>query len=226
MHPVIKTAKENARNLLEPEALELFKEYNLPVPSYQMVTTGQEAVKAAAEIGFPVVLKIVSSQIIHKSETGGVKVGLNSPEEVATAWDAIQERIGEHVGKDAIEGMIVCEQVDKELECILGMTKDPQFGPALMFGLGGIFVELIKDVSFRVLPIDRDDAREMVEETKAFQLIRGLRGSAPKDMDSVIEFIMNCGRMIAENPEIAELDVNPLAVLEKGVVALDARVLL
>jgi acyl-CoA synthetase (NDP forming) len=155
-----------------------------------------------------------------------VQIGLNSAQEVAEAWDGIEKRISGQAEQDSIEGMIVCKQIEKGLECILGMTRDPQFGPALMFGLGGIFVELIKDVSFRVLPIDREDAREMVEETKACRLIRGLRGAAPKDMESVLDFILNCGKMISENPEIQELDVNPLAVLEKGVVALDARVLL
>ena len=226
MHPLVEKAKAESRNLLEPEALELFKAYNLPVPAYQLAQTRDEASKAAAELGFPVVLKVVSPQVIHKSDVGGVKVGLDTAEAVAEAWDDIMNSVKGNVNGASIAGVLVCSQVEKDLECILGMTKDAQFGPALMFGLGGIFVELLKDVSFRVLPISRHDAQEMVEETKAYQLIKGIRGQQPKDMEAVVDFIMNCAKLIEENPVIEELDINPLAVLEKGVSALDARILL
>ena len=226
MHPLIERAQKESRNLLEPEALELFEAYNLPVPAYELVQTKEDASKAALRIGFPVVIKVVSPEVIHKSDVGGVKVGLESAEAVSEAWDTLMDSVKKNVEGASINGVLVCSQVEKDLECILGMTKDPQFGPALMFGLGGIFVELLKDVSFRVLPISRMDAQKMVEETKAYQLIKGIRGQQPKDMEAVVDFIMNCAKLIEENPVIEEIDINPIAVLDKGVAALDARVLL
>ena len=223
MHDAISRAVREKRNLLETEALRLFSDYGMPVPEFQLVKTKAEAEKKSKQIGFPVVLKIVSPDIIHKSDVGGVKVNLITAEQIEKAYDEIMGNIGEGV---QVEGMLVRKYVPQGLECIVGMTKDPQFGPALMFGLGGIFVELLKDVSFRVLPLTRQDVELMIKETKGYSLLKGTRGESKKDIPALVDFLLKTQRLIEENPAIQEIDINPLAVFEKGVWILDARVIL
>lgn len=226
MHDLISKAKADNRNLLEPEALRLFADHGLPVPDYKLVKTQEEAIEAARQIGFPVVLKIVSPDILHKSDAGGVKVGLSTAGETAAAFEEIMSNIEKKAPEAKIEGILVVGNAPGGTECIVGMTKDPQFGPALMFGLGGIYVELMKDVSFRVLPLTREDAEEMIKETKAYRLLKGLRGEAPGDIQALIDFLLKTASLIEKNPQIEEIDVNPLLVCETGVMILDARVIL
>lgn len=225
MHSVLKNAIAEGRSLLEPEAMLLFAEYGIPTPEYALVNTKEEAAIVAATIGFPVVLKIVSKDIIHKSDVGGVKVGLNDAQAVIKAYEEILSNIAQ-MPEAKIEGMLVVAQAPKGLECIVGMTKDPQFGPALMFGLGGIYVEVLKDISFRVLPFTRSDAQEMIAETKGYLLLKGVRGEKPKDMEALVDLLLKIAKLVVENPEIEEIDVNPLVVYESGVLALDARVII
>lgn len=226
MHDLISKAKADKRNLLEPDALRLFADYGLPVPDYKLVKTQEEALEAARQIGFPVVLKIVSPDILHKSDAGGVKLGLSTAGETAAAFKEIMSNIGKKASKAKVEGILVAGNAPGGTECIVGMTKDPQFGPALMFGLGGVFVELMKDVSFRVLPLTREDAENMIKETKACRLLKGLRGEAPGDIQALIDFLLKTASLIEKNPQIKEIDVNPLLVCETGVMILDARVIL
>lgn len=226
MHECIKAAKEAGRNLLEHEAWELFAAYGITVPRCRLVTTLEEAVAAAAEIGFPVVLKIVSRDILHKSEAGGVKVKLTDEQSVRAAFTQILEN-ARHFRPDAdIAGLLVCEMLPVGVETIIGMTRDVSFGPAFMFGLGGIFVEVMRDVSFRVLPLTKDDALEMIYEIKGYALLRGIRGITPRDVDALAELIVKTAKMVEENPEIRELDINPCFVYESGVRPADARVML
>ncbi len=226
MYEAIARALKEKRNLLEPEALKLFTDFGLPVPQYKFARTLEEAVAASAEIGYPVVLKIVSAGIIHKADVGGVKVHLESDRAVEAAFVEIRKNAEQKAPGAAVEGILVSRHIGSGLECIVGMTRDPQFGPAIMYGLGGIFVEVLKDVSFRILPLTGVDAESMIKETKSYQLLQGIRGEKPKDMPALIDFLLKTSALIEQNPEIRELDINPIAILEKGVLALDARVLL
>ncbi|KKM09107.1 acetyl-CoA synthetase [Clostridiales bacterium PH28_bin88] len=226
MHGIITKALAEKRNLLEPEALQLLAEYGLPVPQFELARTKEEAVAAAEKIGYPVVLKIVSPDILHKSDVEGVKVGLATAGAVSGAFEEIINSASLKAKGARVEGVLVVANAPKGTECIVGMTKDPQFGPALMFGLGGIFVELLKDVAFRVLPLTREDAEEMIKETKGYQLLKGMRGQNPKDIPALKEFLLKMAALIEQNPEIQEIDVNPLLVFEQGLQVLDARVIL
>ena len=226
MNQLISRAREEHRSLLEYEAMELFAQYGIPVPRFALAKTRAEAEAAAGEIGFPVVLKVVSPDIIHKSDVGGVVVGVKSAEEAGAAYDRIRANVAERAPGADIHGVLVAAQAESGLECIVGMTQDASFGPAFMFGLGGIFVELLKDVAFRVLPLDKAEVLRMLRETKGYALLSGARGRAPMDVDALAQLILDVARMVEENPEIKELDINPLFVYSKGVLTVDARVLL
>ncbi|MEW6622640.1 MAG: acetate--CoA ligase family protein [Bacillota bacterium] len=225
MHEILKEAVVQRKNLLEPEAMQLFAAYNIPTPGFGLAKTKEEAASVAEAIGFPVVLKVVSPDILHKSDVGGVKVGLGDVGAVKKAYEEILDSVVQKVPEAEVAGVLVATQAPKGLECIIGMTKDPQFGPALMFGLGGIYVEVFKDISFRVLPLTQKDAEEMIAETKGYQLLKGIRGEEPKDINALVEVLLKVARMVEENPQIEEIDINPLVVYEKGVLALDARVI-
>jgi acyl-CoA synthetase (NDP forming) len=229
MHGIVERGVREGRNLLEPEALALLSEYGLPVPRHELAGTPQAALAAAGRIGYPVVLKVVSRDILHKSEIGGVKIGLENAEALKNAWEEVSaavESAGRHTAGSSPEGFLVCEQAPPGLECIIGVVKDPQFGHAIMFGLGGIFVELLKDVAFRVLPITRTDAAELVKETKSYKLLSGIRGQKAKDIEAVIDCLMKTAAVVEENPAIAEIDINPIVVFERGAMVLDARIVL
>ena len=225
MHEIIDRGISEQRNLLEPEALALFSEYGLPVPVYEVANTRQQALKAAESIGYPVVLKVVSQAIVHKSEIGGVRTQLDCETAVKNAWEEITRSVDSIGERSSLEGVLVCAQAPPGLECVIGIMKDPQFGHAIMFGLGGIFVELIKDAAFRVLPITPQDAGELVRETKSYQLLRGIRGQKPKDTGAVVDCLMKTAALVEDNPAIREIDINPIAVFEKGAMILDARVM-
>lgn len=226
MHESIATALAEGRNLLEHEAWQLFASYGIPVPRCQLAKTADEAVRFASEIGYPVVLKIVSRDILHKSEAGGVKVKLIDEESVRAAYAGIMQSVLVYRADARVEGILVCEMLPVGLETIIGMTQDVSFGPAFMFGLGGIFVELLKDVSFRVLPLTKSDALDMIGEIKGYHLLSGIRGEKPKDIDSLAELIVKVASLVEENPEIKELDINPCFAYESGVRPADARILL
>lgn len=226
MHRTIVRAQAEKRNLLETEAKELFGDHGLPVQPFTLAKSEAEAVEAARRLGFPAVLKVVSPDILHKTDAGGVKVRLADAAEVSAAYREMLASVGRRAPAARIEGVLVAPYAPEGLECIVGMTRDPQFGPALMFGLGGVYVELLKDVSFRVLPIDKSDAEEMVREIKGFPLLQGLRGSGLRDLAALVDFLVKTAKLVEANPEIREIDVNPLMVYEKGVLALDARVII
>lgn len=225
MHKIIKRAINENRNLMEHESLELLKEYNIPLLKHILAKNEKEAIEAAREINYPVVLKIVSKDILHKSDVGGVKVGLNSDDDVKKAYEEIMSSVKEKAGDADIEGVLVVENADKGLECIIGMIKDPQLGPALMFGLGGIFVELLKDVTFTLLPLNRDEALKMIKSIKCYKLIEGYRGEKPKDIEAIIDLMMKVAKLAEENPEIEEIDINPFFVYENGLIIIDARII-
>jgi len=221
-----KVRREGRKFLLEPEAKEVCMEYGIPVTRFRVAETVEEAVQIAGEIGYPVVLKIVSPDIIHKSDVGGVMLNLKSPEEVRGAYQTIMENVKRHKPDARITGVIVQEMAQPSTEVIVGAIKDPQFGQTLMFGLGGIFVEVLKDVTFRVAPITELDAREMITEVRAYPILKGYRGRPPADIDAIVGILLNTSRLVMDHPEIKELDLNPIMVYEKGAKTVDARIIL
>ncbi len=221
-----KALSENRTLLLEPEAKEVIKAYGIPVTKYKVAKTPEEAEKFAEEIGYPVVMKIVSRDVVHKSDAGGVKVNLKNVEEVKKAYKDIEQNVKKAVSNYKFEGMLIQEFAPEGREIIVGMTKDPQFGPALAFGLGGIFVEVLKDVSFRVAPITRYDAEEMMKEIKGYPILEGVRGQPPVDMDAIIQILLNVSKLVMEHPEIDEMDLNPIITYPDGAKTVDARIIL
>ena len=221
-----KVIEEGRKHLLETEAKTVCVEYGIPVTKFKVSKNEAEAVKFAEEIGYPIVLKIVSPDIIHKSDVGGVVVGLKTAKDVRNAYKQILKNVKKHKADAKIVGVLVQEMAPSSTEVIVGAIKDPQFGPALMFGLGGIFVEVLKDVTFRVAPITVDEAREMITEVKAYPLLKGYRNQPPADIEAIVQILLNTSRLVMEHQEIKELDLNPIMVYEKGAKTVDARIIL
>ncbi|MBS7646231.1 MAG: acetate--CoA ligase family protein [Candidatus Bathyarchaeia archaeon] len=223
---IANAVKEGRKHLYETEAKTICMEYDIPVTAFKLAESEAEAVKAAEEIGFPVVLKIVSPDIIHKSDVGGVMLNLKNAKEVKTAYKRIMENVKKHKRDAKIIGVIVQEMAPPSTEVIVGAIKDLQFGPTLMFGLGGVFVEILKDVTFRVVPITEEEAREMLTEIKAYPLLKGYRNLPPADTEAIVKILLNTSRLVTEHLEIKELDLNPVMVYEKGAKTVDARIIL
>ncbi|MEM2319763.1 MAG: acetate--CoA ligase family protein [Candidatus Bathyarchaeia archaeon] len=223
---IAKALAEGRRYLLEHEAKAICQKYGIPVTRFGVAGSAEEAAKIAEEIGFPVVLKIVSPDIVHKYDVGGVVLNLKSADEVINAYNQIIANVRKRRPEARIDGVNVQEMAPPSTEVIVGAVKDPQFGPVLMFGLGGIFVEVLKDVTYRVAPIKEDDALEMVNEIKASPILKGYRGLPPADVNAIVEILLNASKMMMENQEIRELDLNPIMVYEKGAKTVDARIIL
>ena len=221
-----KVVEDGRKNLLENEAKTVCMEYGIPVTKFKLAKNEVEAVKAADEIGYPVVLKIVSPNIIHKSDVGGVILNLTNSNEVQSAYKRILENVNAKKKEAKILGVLVQEMAPPSTEVIVGAIKDPQFGHALMFGLGGVFVEVLRDVTFRIAPVTEADAREMITEVKGYPLLRGYRNIPPADTDAIADILLKTSKLVTENPEIKELDLNPIIVYEKGAKTVDARIIL
>jgi len=224
---IFEVAKAENRNFLfEHEAKMLCSLYGIPITKIEVVKTEDAAVEAAKKIGFPIVLKIVSAQVLHKSDAGGVVVGIADEKGIREGYQRIISNIKKNVPAAVIDGILVQEMAPKGTEIIIGSTVDATFGPTIMFGLGGIFVEILKDVSFRLVPITKDDAWEMLDEIKAKKMLDGPRGTAKADKETIVDALLSVSKMLMECPEIKELDMNPILVYEKGARAVDARVIL
>jgi len=224
---VIEKARLEGRNfLMEHESKEILKAYEIPTTREALAADVSDAVKSAEEIGFPVVLKVYSPDIIHKSDVGGVIIGLKTPNEVEEAYRRLIKNVSAKKPEAKILGVLVQEMVPKGYEVIVGAMRDAQFGPAVMFGLGGIFVEVLKDVSFRLAPLSKKEALKMIKETKGFKVLEGFRGEKPADIEALADVIVKVGRMTVDLHEVAEMDINPLVVYDKGLIAVDARILL
>lgn len=210
--------------LLEPEAKELCRAYGLPVGEWKVAKTEDEAAAAADSVGYPVVMKIVSPDVLHKSDVGGVLLNIADRQAAAEGFrkiEGIRDRI-----KCRLEGTLVERMAPPGTETIIGAKLDPQFGPVLLFGLGGIFVEIFKDVSFRVSPITRDDALDMMSELKAYPLLKGIRGREPADTEALADALLKVSDMMLSEGMVAELDLNPTIAYAKGCRVVDARVIL
>lgn len=224
---IIEAARSAGRALLnEVESKQLLAEAGIPTTAARLARSREQAVAIAGEMGFPVVLKVVSEDIPHKSDVGGVQLNLADADAVAAAYDRVMENVRAARPEARIDGVSVQRQARPGTEVIVGMTKDPQFGPVLMFGLGGVLVEVLKDVAFRIVPLAPRDAREMVREIKGFPLLQGYRGSEPADLAALEDLVLKVSDFVERHPEIDELDLNPVFAYRDGVVAVDARVIL
>jgi len=218
--------KEGRTLLTEIEAKQVFKAIGVPVVETRLATSRKQAGEIAAEIGFPVVLKIASRDIVHKTDAGGVKVGLKNKSEVEKAYGEIMTAAKASFPKAKIDGAAVQSQAPPGTEVIVGVFKDAQFGPVIMFGLGGIFVEVFKDVSFRIVPITKRDAAEMIKEIKAYTLLKGYRGQEPADVAALEDILLKVSGFAEKTPEIKEIDLNPVFAYKDGAVAADSRIVL
>ena len=226
---VFDKVRSQARNYLhETEAMEVLKSYGFQIPKSQLAQSEDECVKLSEEIGYPVVLKVSSPEIVHKTDVGGVELNLKNTNEVRDAFRRIMDNAKKFKKDAKILGVNIQEFVTNGKEMIIGMKRDPQFGPLLMFGLGGIYVEIIKDVSFRLAPLKELGALHMIESTKAGKLLLGVRGEKPSDIRSIVECLERMSQLVIDFPEIQEIDINPLLVFEqgKGSKAVDARMVI
>ncbi|MBN2335282.1 acetate--CoA ligase family protein [Candidatus Bathyarchaeota archaeon] len=224
---IISKAREQKRNtLFEHEAKDVLSLIGLPTTRYRVVKNKKEAVKAAHEIGFPVVLKIVSSQVLHKSDAGGVALDIEGEDELITCYDRIVDRVKEKVPDADIRGVLVEEMASPSVEVIVGATRDAQFGPTVMFGVGGILTEIIRDVSFRVAPFTFDEAIEMMGEIKSHEVLEGARGLPQADKAVLADILVKTSKLMLKNPGIAAIDLNPVIVYEYAAKIVDARIIL
>ena len=212
----------------EAEAREVLKAYGFPIPQSRLAKTPEEAVEIAEEIGYPVVLKIASPDILHKTDVGGVKLNVGTPDDVRDAFDLIVYRAGRYVPGARIWGCLVQQMVPGGREVLVGMSRDPQFGPLVGFGLGGIYVEALKDIAFRIAPFGRQEAEEMMREIRSYPLLEGVRGEPPADHEAMVDALLRVSQLVTDFPEIVELDINPLMVFDEGhgAIAIDMRLVL
>ncbi|MBA7520188.1 hypothetical protein ES705_12281 [subsurface metagenome] len=217
-----KKLESNQTVLTEFESKELLKEIGISIPDQKLTSTKEETVLAAKNIGFPVVLKLMAEDIVHKSDTGAVKLNIKNEEETTNAFEELMK-----IPSQAEKLISVQKMADEPItELILGMTTDAQFGPALMFGIGGILVELLEDVSFRIAPITEYDAREMIKEIKGFPILDGYRGKPKADIDAIVQTLLKVSELVTKYEEIYEMDLNPVFIYDKGLICVDARIIL
>jgi acyl-CoA synthetase (NDP forming) len=222
-----KAREQRVQAIVGLDAMKVLETYGIQLAKCSLAKNAEEAVRLAAEIGYPVVMKVVSPDIIHKTEFGGVKVGVNTAEAVRDSYKEILENVGRYEPEARITGVMV-QAMARGQEAILGLKRDFQFGAAIMFGLGGIYTEVLKDVSFRVAPITRQDAMDMIHEIRSFPLLSGARGSKVADINTIASYLMQLSQLALDFPEIIELDINPLVVSElgQGAVAVDCRLVI
>ncbi|MDH7508475.1 MAG: acetate--CoA ligase family protein [Methanomassiliicoccales archaeon] len=223
---LIKMARDEGRNfMLEHEAKAVLRSYGISVTQDMFCRTPDEAVHAARRIGYPVAMKIVSPQIVHKTEFGGVRLNIANDEDVKSAFDEMFSSARKRLGDFDFRGVLVSEMV-RGHEMIIGSTRDAQFGQMIMFGIGGINVEVFRDVSYRLVPIEEIDALEMISELKGKKLIEGYRGSERVDTNIVVSTLLAVSRLLCDFDEIEEMDLNPVFGNAKGVKVADARIFL
>ena len=223
-----KVRAEGRVQIGDAESRDILTAYGIRIPQSKLCATAEEAVAYANEIGYPIVMKIASPDILHKTDVGGVRVGLDTPSEVRDAFDLMVYRAQKYQPNAQIWGCLVQEMLRGGKEVITGMNRDPQFGPLVMFGLGGIYVEVLKDVAFRIAPFDRKEATAMMREIRSYGLLRGVRGEAPSDLEATADVLLRLSQLVTDFPEIVEMDINPLMIFEqgRGAVGVDMRLIL
>lgn len=224
---IISQARAEKRTVLtEIEAKKILGQAGINCTETKLAESKQQAVALSEEIGYPVVLKISSVDITHKSDAGGVKVNLKSREEVEAAFDQIMDSARSKFPNANIEGVSVQGMAKPGIEIIMGMIKDANFGPVIMFGLGGVLVEVLKDVSFRIVPLEKADAVDMIEEIQGKKLLNGFRGQEPADIPCLQDMLVKLSDFVADTPGIEEIDMNPVFAYKNGAVVVDARIIL
>ena len=225
---IFEASKAKGRYTLGLESFDVLKAYGIPTVGTAVTETLNETLGAAGKIGYPLVMKIVSPEISHKSDVGGIKLDLKNADEVKKAYREMMLNIPKKRPEAVLEGVQLQQMLAAGKEVIIGMIRDPTFGPMLMFGLGGVYVEILKDVSFAITPISETEARDMINEIKAFPLLAGARGTRPADIDALVDTIIRVSRLVCDFPEISEFEINPMMVFEegKGALAVDMRLIL
>jgi len=218
--------KNSAHPMLEPEAVRLLASYKIPYPAHRLAVNLDEVKQAAEEIGFPVVLKAVSRDIVHKSDVGGVAIGISNDQVLYNAYRQMQAAIKERSPEACLQGFLVSKQAQDGLEVIIGVNRDPAFGPVVLFGLGGVFAEALQDTTLRIAPFGEDEAREMIGEIRAASLLKGIRGFPAIDEVSLVKLLVSISNLAIDHPEIIEIDLNPVRLYPVGLLALDARIIL
>ncbi len=211
--------------VLEPQAAAILTQFDIPYPEHDLAHDAQEAVQIADGLGYPVVLKVVSPDVLHKSDVGGVAVGLADADQVRSGYAELLRQVQSRVDRLRLEGVLVCKQAPPGLELIVGAMEDMTFGPVVMFGLGGVFAEILKDVAFRLAPLRRQDAEEMVREIRGYALLQGARGQARRDVEALVDLVLAVSQLVSARPDIRELDLNPVRLYEKGLMVLDVRLI-
>ena len=225
---IIEDAKKNSIYTLGLESFDLLKAYGIPTVGTALTKTVEETIESAEEIGYPLVMKIISPQISHKSDVGGIKLNLNDAEEVKAAYEDMMEKIPLKEPEARLEGVQLQKMLSGGMEVIIGMVQDPTFGPMLMFGLGGIYVEILKDVKFAIAPVHEIEANDMITGIKTHELLEGIRGYKAKDIESITDIILRISQLVIDFPEINEFEINPLMVFDEGegALAVDMRLML
>lgn len=223
MHALIEKAIREGRHLLEPEALKILRDYGIAVPQHAFVETEEEAKKAAQSLGWPVVLKIVSPDVLHKTEVGGVFLDIRNVQGVAKAFRQLKALEKEGL---RVSGILVSPFHPPDMELLVGMVRDPQFGPVITFGLGGIWVEIYRDVTYGIAPLSPEESMEMIEGIKAFPLLQGQRGQKGVDLIALSDLLVRFSRIALEETALEAVDLNPVFPLERGYFIADSRFLL
>jgi len=224
-----KALSEGRSKLLEHEALALIESYGIPVAKYGIVYDENDIERVVKSIGFPVVAKVVSPDISHKSDVGGVILGIKDIEGAVKSYKQIMNNVRKNAPNARIVGVLYQKMANPGyIEVIVGATRDQTFGPVVMFGIGGIFVELLKDVSFRLAPLDPEDAEDMIKEIKGYRLLEGYRGMPPRDVEAIKDILIKTSRIIVDIDRIQDIDLNPIMLYErgKGALTVDVRVIL
>lgn len=223
MHRLIKKAKQERRHLLEPEALILLESYGIQVPPHKVIHNEAEALEMAKSIGWPIVMKVVSRDIVHKTEMGGVILDIRNEEQVHKAFSRLSSL---ESTEKRIEGFIIYPFIKSELELAVGMVRDSQFGPVISFGLGGVWIEIFKDITYAIAPLSSEEAMDILDSIKAHQLLKGFRNSKPVDRKAIAELLVRLYHMVMKETAIQELDLNPVFPMEKDYFIADGRIIL
>lgn len=223
---ILGTAFKEKRNLTENESYDLLSQYGISVPSYLIASSSEEVLEKSKSLGFPIVMKIISTDIIHKTDVGGVILNINNEQQAIDSYFDMIDSVRKNKPDAHIKGVLLYRQLPKGIEIIVGMTRDAQFGPTVMFGLGGIFTEILEDVSFRICPVTRIDVEEMIHEIKGIKILKGYRNQKGSDIEAIVNIVIAISNIAVNYPSIKEIDFNPIMLYEKGAVAVDAKVLL
>ncbi len=225
---ILEAARAKGQYILGLESLDILKAYGVPTIGSAFTETLEDTIREAENIGYPLVMKIVSPQISHKSDVGGIRLSLENVEEVKAAYEDMMEKIPKEKPDAVLEGVQLQKMLSEGREVIIGMVRDPTFGPMLMFGLGGIYVEILKDVRFAIAPLSESEARDLITGIKTYPLLAGIRGAEPSDIDALVDSILRISRLVCDFPEIEEFEINPMIVLDKGkgALAVDMRLVL